>query len=213
MAQYSQVEKLPWVEHHSFQGQALLPASAYCIMALDAARAFVDGPASMVELHDLKILSGINIDRESEGVEVLFTLTILSQKKGEDGDSIIEATVTLASCPVLDLEIASMRLNMTGNLTIHLGAPTSDILPPRIAPKSEALDLPPESFYQMMEETGLVYTGPFRALTSIRRRYNYCSATLRRRHPEDTTALSVSPATLDSCFQSAFLTYASPGDK
>ncbi|KAI0376249.1 beta-ketoacyl synthase domain-containing protein [Hypomontagnella monticulosa] len=204
-------EKLPWVEHHSFQGQALLPASAYCVMALDAAKA-LNEPASMVELHKLEILSGINIDRESEGVETLFTLAIHSPKKGRDGESIIEARVTLASCPVIDLETTSMRLNMTGYLTIHLGAPTSDTLPPRITSQSEALTLPPESFYRMMEETGLAYTGPFRALTSIQRRYNYCSTTLRRRHPEDTTALSISPATLDTCLQSAFLTYASPGD-
>ncbi|KAI8957622.1 ketoacyl-synt-domain-containing protein [Daldinia sp. FL1419] len=190
-------EKLSWTGHHSFQGHALLPASAYCIMALDAARAIIkDRPASIVELQDLRILSGISIERESS--------------KDGNTSSIIEAGFSLASCPADGT--TTMRLNMVGNLQIHLGEATLDALPSRRASQSETFSVTPESFYKMMAQTGLVYTGPFKALTSIRRRYNYCSATLKRCHEEDTTALPMSPATLDSCFQSAFLTYASPGD-
>ncbi|KAI1104800.1 beta-ketoacyl synthase domain-containing protein [Jackrogersella minutella] len=205
------LEKLPWVEHHSFQGQALLPASGYCIMALDAARSLLnDRPASLVELQDLQILSGINVDRESIGTEVLFTLAVVPQTGSHDVNSTIKAEFTMTSCPADGT--TAMRMNMMGHLKIHLGDPTRDALPPRRASESEAFDATPESFYKMMEETGLAYTGPFRALSSIRRRYDFCSATLKRWHPEDTTTLQISPATLDSCFQSAFLTYAFPGD-
>lgn len=206
------LEKIPWIEHHSFQGHALFPASGYCVMALDAARYLLDGrPASLVELYDLEILSGMNVDRDSVGTEVLSTLAVIPSKKGDDADSIIETRFTLTSCPADGT--ATMRLNMTGNIRIHLEEPTMDALPPRNVSRSESFDVTPESFYKMMEEMGLTYTGPFRALTSIRRRYNYCSATLNRWHPEDTTSLQVSPATLDSCFQSAFLAYTSPGDR
>ncbi|KAI0834000.1 beta-ketoacyl synthase domain-containing protein [Hypoxylon sp. FL0890] len=205
------LEKIHWVEHHSFQGHALFPASGYCVMALDAARYVLNGrPASLVELHDIQILSGMNFDRDSAGTEVLSTLAVLPSKEN-DANSIIEARFTLTSCPADGT--TAMRLNMTTNVRIHLGEPTLDALPPRIASRSEAFEISPVSFYNMMEETGLSYTGPFRALTSIRRRYNYCSATLDRWHPEDDTTLQVSPATLDSCFQSAFLTYTSPGDR
>src|SRR3569833_1651573 len=38
-----QLATIPWLEHHKFQGQVLLPASAYCVMALDAARVLLDG--------------------------------------------------------------------------------------------------------------------------------------------------------------------------
>lgn len=96
---------------------------------------------------------------------------------------------------------------MTGTIKIHLDEPALDALPPRSPSESECLDTTPESFYHMMEQIGLTYTGPFRALASAKRRYNYCSGTLKRWHPEDTTALRISPATLDSCFQSAFLTF------
>lgn len=76
----------------------------------------------------------------------------------------------------------------------------------------ETMPAEPNAFYEMMDGTGLKYTGPFKALTAIERRYRYCSTTLARRHPDDTTTMDFSPATLDSCFQSAFLSYAYPGD-
>ncbi|KAI1764827.1 beta-ketoacyl synthase domain-containing protein [Hypoxylon sp. FL1150] len=197
--------KLPWLEHHSFQGHALLPASAYCVMAFDAARTILNGKsASLIELQDLQIMSGISVE-EFIGVETLFTLAV--QKRG---DTTIEAGVTLASCPADGT--TTMRLNMTGSIKIHLGDAGLDILPPRSPSKSECLSAAPESFYLVMEKLGLTYTGPFRALESIKRRYNYSTGTLKRRHSEDTTTLRISPATLDACFQSAFLTYSSPGD-
>ncbi|KAI1204501.1 beta-ketoacyl synthase domain-containing protein [Annulohypoxylon truncatum] len=206
------LDKLPWVEHHSFQGHALLPASAYCIMALDAARCLLkEESASLVELQDVQILSGINIERDSIGTEILFTLAVLPQSNGYDKNLIVEADFTLASCPADGTTV--MRKNMMGRLIIHLGEPTLDALPPRCPSESETFPATPESFYKTMEETGLAYTGPFHALNSIQRRYNYCSATLKRWHPEDSTTLQISPATLDSCFQSAFLTYTFPGDK
>ncbi|KAI1452678.1 beta-ketoacyl synthase domain-containing protein [Annulohypoxylon moriforme] len=206
------LDKLPWVEHHSFQGNALLPASAYCIMTLDAARSLLKvESASLVELQDVQIMSGINVERDSMGTEILFTLTVLPQTGGYGGNPAIEADFTLASCPADGT--TAMRKNMMGRLKIYLGEPTLDILPPRSASESETFPVAPESFYKMMEGTGLVYTGPFHALKSIQRRYNYCSATLKRRHAEDSTTLQISPATLDSCFQSAFLTYTFPGDK
>ncbi|XDG02743.1 hypothetical protein ABKA04_002358 [Annulohypoxylon sp. FPYF3050] len=206
------LDKLPWVEHHSFQGHALLPASAYCVMALDAARYLLGKKsASLIELQDIHIISGINIERDSIGTEVLFSLNTRPRSGGSDDDSVIEANFALASCPADGTTV--MRKNMTGHLKIYLGEPTSDALPTRYPYGSETFLASPESFYKMMEETGLTYTGPFHALTSIRRRYNFCSATLKRWHPEDSTTLQISPATLDSCFQSAFLTYAFPGDK
>lgn len=181
-------------------------------MALDAARTIIkDRPASLVELHDLQILSGINIERDSAGVEVMFTLNILPQSKGGSTNSTVEANFSLVSCPADGT--TTMRLNMVGHLKIYLGEPTLGALPSRCASESEAFSATPESFYKMMAQIGLAYTGPFKALESIQRRYNYCSATLKRHHAEDTTTLPISPATLDSCFQSAFLTYAFPGDR
>ncbi|KAI0424582.1 hypothetical protein F5Y09DRAFT_353266 [Xylaria sp. FL1042] len=202
------LEKIPWLRHHQFQGQALLPASAYCVMALDAARCYLAGrPASLVELRDIEIYSGIAIDRDSVGVETLFSLNMSTDDKDA---STIDGTFALYSCPADGT--TKMKKDASGSLHIVLGEPSSGILPPRRQPLSETLSADPEAFYEMMNRTGLLYTGPFKALTTIQRRYRYCCATLGRFHPDETTKLGVSPATLDACFQSAFLTYAFPGD-
>lgn len=206
------LDKVPWLEHHKFQGQALVPASAYCVMALDAARVLFKGQqASLIQLQDLDIISGISIEPGSQGTEILFSLHVLSQPKEFGSQSIIKAAFTLTSCPADGT--VTMKKNMSGNLEIILGEPSVDALPPREPCMSETLPASTDAFYKMMDATELIYSGPFRSLENIERRYRYATTTLRRFHPEDTTNLAVSPATLDSCFQSAFLSYAFPGDR
>ncbi|KAI1750390.1 hypothetical protein F4782DRAFT_548678 [Xylaria castorea] len=206
------LDQIPWLAGHKFQNQALLPASAYCIMALDAARYLLAGrPASLVELHDVDIFSGIAIDQDSPGVETIFSLRTLSSDKTS---STINATFDLCSCPANTSANSTdnIKKHASGSMRIVLGKPSMNALPRRQPPLSETLPADPEAFYKMMKATGLEYTGPFKALTSVRRHYEYCCATLSRLHTDETTTLKISPATLDACFQSAFLSYAAPGD-
>jgi acyl transferase domain-containing protein len=201
------LEKLPWVKHHSFQGQALLPASGYLVMALDAARAALSGRhASIVELRNLRFPSGIILEPHGPGVEILFNLTI-----EQETQHTIEASFTMTS--VVATGSSDMKKNFSGSLSITLEEPSAGALPRRPCERAETLHASPDGFYQMMTETGLVYTSPFKALKTVERRYNFSSGTLNKYHPEDTTALSISPATLDGCLQTAFLTISSPGDK
>ncbi|KAK3948740.1 hypothetical protein QBC32DRAFT_380299 [Pseudoneurospora amorphoporcata] len=200
--------KLPWAQGHKFQGQALLPASAYCIMVLDAARALLgDRPASVVELRDLKFMAGITLEPESPGVETLFSLVVSNYPKDA---STIEALFTLTSAPA-DGTI-DMKLNFSGKLHIVLGEKSPKALTHRPAQRAETLSAQPEAFYKMMAGTGLDYNGPFKGLTAIERRYKFSSGNVKRFHADDETGLDISPATLDSCLQTAFLTVSSPGD-
>ncbi|KAI0454220.1 hypothetical protein F5B21DRAFT_514821 [Xylaria acuta] len=206
------LDQIPWLAGHKFQNQALLPASAYCVMALDVARYLLAGrPASLVELRDVDIFSGIAIDHDSPGVETVFCLRISPSDKSSPT---IDATFDLCSCPA-DTGANSthnMKKHASGSMRIVLGKPSMSALPHRQPPLSETLPADPEAFYKMMEAIGLEYTGPFKALTSVRRHYEYCCATLSRLHADETTTLQISPATLDACFQPAFLSYAAPGD-
>lgn len=200
------LDKVPWVKHHSFQGQALLPASAYLVMALDAARTALAGRrASVVELRNLKFMSGIILEPNTPGVEVLFNLTIES-----DAEGMVEASFTLTSS--MADGSTDMKKNFSGKLTITVGQPSVDALPARPKDRAETLHDNPIAFYDMMSRTGLVYTSPFKALQTLERRYNFSSGTLKKYHDEDTTSLSISPATLDSCLQTAFVTISSSGD-
>jgi hypothetical protein len=200
------LEKLEWVKHHSFQGQALLPASAYLVMALDAARVALSGrSATLVELQDLQFPSGIVLEPDTNGVEVLFSLTI----ENETEES-IEASISLTSTVVNDR--TDMKKNFSGRLMITIGSPSTAALPSRATLRAETLPASPEAFYAMIAGTGLEYTGPFKGLETLERRYNFSSGTLRKLHLQDSTNLPISPATLDSCLQTAFVTISSPGD-
>ncbi|KAI0545370.1 hypothetical protein F4679DRAFT_599733 [Xylaria curta] len=206
------LDQIPWLAGHRFQNQALLPASAYCVMALDAARYLIAGrPASLVELRDVDIFSGIAIDQDSPGVETVFCLRFSPSDKDS---STIDATFDLCSCPANTSagSTDNMKRNATGSMRIVLGKPSMSALPRRQPPLSETLPADPEAFYKMMTAAGLDYTGPFKALTTVNRRYEYCCATLSRLHADETTKLKISPATLDACFHTAFLAYAAPGD-
>jgi len=208
------LEKVPWIEGHKFQGQALLPASAYCVMAFDAAQVVLgDRSASLIELQHLHFLSGITLEHGTQGIELLFSLSILPPPRERQPHSTIEATFTLTSTAVTSDGTASMRKNFEGRLRIVLGDPSRDALPPRQISRVETLAVDPEAFYRMMSGIGLDYSGPFKAIEAMDRRYNFSSATLKRFHGEDTTTLGTSPARLDVCLQPAYATFASPGDK
>ncbi|TLD03748.1 uncharacterized protein PgNI_11768 [Pyricularia grisea] len=205
------LETVPWIEHHRFQGQALLPASAYCVMALDAARVLLKGrSATIIELENLEFLSGMTVEAGNYGVETLFTLTVLPPSKEQQDESIITATFTLTSAYADGS--SPMRMNFRGNMTIILGNPDVDALPFKSALQPETTPVSPEGFYSMMKDLDLEYTGPFKGIKTIDRRYNFASTTLLKSHPQDTTKLAVSPATLDTCFQACFSAFASPGD-
>ncbi|KAB5585722.1 putative polyketide synthase [Coniochaeta sp. 2T2.1] len=206
------LDKLPWISGHDFQGQALLPASGYCVMARDAAKVVLAGrAASLIELEDLEFPSGITVDPESQGVETLFALSILPSTRENRLHSTIDATFVLTSAPADGS--STMKKNFSGKLRIVLEQPSPYALPHRAKWHAEALEVSTGGFYKMMADTGLKYAGPFKGLQTMERRFDFASTTLQKLHPEDTTSLSLSPATLDTCLQTCFATYSSPGDK
>lgn len=213
------LENLSWLEGHKFQGQPLLPASAYCIMALDAAREMLDEIghiAALVELQDLEFLNGITVEPESMGVETLFTLSMTAPGKETDNDiSTLEANFTLTSVTVKSSGFSQMRMNFSGKMRIVLEGSRFHCLPARqqSRPRSETFSANLDTFYYMMKNIGLEYTGPFMGLGTINRSLDFAAATLKARHVLDTTTLPLSPATLDSCFQATFATFSSPGDR
>ena len=205
-------DKLPWTQGHKFQGQALLPASAYCIMAFDAARVLANHhKTSIIEIRDSAFDNGIAIESDSPGVEVLSSLKVSRSGKQNSSQSVIEAQFTITSTPA-DGSI-KMKLNFSARIRILPGKATAEALPSRQADRAETLPVRPSEFYRMMLNSGLDYSGPFKGLVSLERRLNFASGSVKKLHSEDSTQLSISPATLDSCLQSCFVSYASPGDK
>ncbi|CAN8104139.1 unnamed protein product [Discula destructiva] len=213
------IEDLPWLVGHKFQGQALLPASAYCSMAFDAAKVVMQShpeAPTVVELLDLELLSGITVEPDSLGVEILFNLSLPDMASSNGGvTDTITADFTLTSVPLKShgVDGSTMTKNFQGKMRIEFLTESSPMPLRPMGPRAETMPVKIDDFYQTMDGIGLNYTGPFRGLKSLDRRLNYATATLDTPHPLDTTELSVSPALLDSCFQVTFATFSSPGDK
>ena len=201
---------IPWLKHHRFQGQIIVPAAAYCVMALDAARIMAAARTlTMVELQDINIHNGITMPDDSPGVEVLFTMTSQSPENSpqiladfllefasvEGGDRRMRKAASGRILLDLQRDLASDNFNHPGtNLPEGLSAVDTD------------------EFYSSIKDTGLAYTGPFRAMASMKRRLGFATARLDKPHAEDPGTLSVRPTMLDSSLQLAFVAFAAPHD-
>jgi hypothetical protein len=87
-----------------------------------------------------------------------------------------------------------------------------DTLPRRSSQQKQLNEVNIDEFYDSIQEIGLMYSKPFHALRSLKRRMNFAVAQLEKPHPEDTSRLRTRPALLDACFQTAFAAFAAPGD-
>ncbi|RHZ63238.1 uncharacterized protein CDV56_108187 [Aspergillus thermomutatus] len=201
-------DSLPWLRDHRFQGQIIVPAAAYCVMAVDAALAMA-APGSfvrLVEVHDLRIQAGISMGDDSQGVETLFSLARTVHSK----TSVWTASFTLDWAPVDNT--LPMKTAVTGTVWVEMGDSSADVLPKRTGGHLDLHAVNTDEFYSSMQDIGLAYTGPFRALTSLKRRLDTAHGVLLKPHEEDLSTLAIRPALLDASFQTAFAAFAAPGD-
>ncbi|KAH2023248.1 Nonribosomal peptide synthetase 14 [Aspergillus fumigatus] len=203
------MEELPWLRDHCVQGQIIVPAATYSVMALEAAKVLCRGKhVQSIELSDVAILRPIVLDEASDGTETLFSVRsdLDSNKKHEHE---IHAQFTLSAGAMDDRHL---RTAATGHIRITLAAEAPSSFPN--GPRPTELDLLPTSvdrFYASMDEIGLSYSGPFRAMTSMKRRLNVASATVAVDRDLAGT-IPVHPTWLDACFQTFLAAFAAPRD-
>lgn len=203
------MEELPWLRDHCVQGQIIVPAATYSVMALEAAKVLCRGKhVQSIELSDVAILRPIVLDEASDGTETLFSVRsdLDSNKKHEHE---IHAQFTLSAGAMDDRHL---RTAATGHIRITLAAEAPSSFPN--GPRPTELDLLPTSvdrFYASMDEIGLSYSGQFRAMTSMKRRLNVASATVAVDRDLAGT-IPVHPTWLDACFQTFLAAFAAPRD-
>lgn len=208
------INELPWLRDHSIQNQIIVPGATYCVMALEAAKVLCRGKnVRSIELNDVAILRPIVLDKASDGTETLFS--VRSDLDSNKNKNEIQAQFSLSAGTV---EEQHLRTAATGNICITLADSDVDADSPSTlfpARSTQAhLDLIPtnvERFYTSMKAIGLTYEGPFKAITSIKRRLNTASATVAidRGLVENTP---IHPTWLDACFQTFLAAIASPLD-
>lgn len=208
------VSEIAWLEGHQLQGIAVFPASGYVSMALEACRVLAgDGPVQLLELHDLSISRAITFEEGDEsGVETLVTLTAIEHHANQT----VTANFSVYSNHVGNALDHDLGLVARASVRIILGTPDPAALPRSNAATDDynMVEIDPDRVYATFYELGYGYTGPFRGMSSTKRKLNHASAFVDSYaySDDESTFYLVHPSTLDVAIQSAMLAYSSPGD-
>ncbi|KAL2830329.1 hypothetical protein BDW59DRAFT_158657 [Aspergillus cavernicola] len=201
------LEEVPWIGDHRFQGQALVPTSAFCSMAVDAslklAAGFAHPLTDSIELHDLTIHNAVSIPDGSQGVEIITFIHRL-----DIGDDPLEAEFTVLFGP----PDGSKPLKKAASARVILlhKDPTDSAAPIQAREKSlDSVDIP--QFYQSIGKMGLQYTGSFTNLEKIQRKWHRASA-LFNKQIANIKPLTLDPLLVEGCIQTAYAAFSAPGD-
>ncbi|KAI0172766.1 lovastatin nonaketide synthase [Hypoxylon sp. FL1284] len=204
-----------WSNILKLQGIMVLPAAAYVAMAIEACRKVAgDKSVQLFELSDLSIPKAITFEAEdTSGVEILVTLTAIKHHQDENvtADFSIHAVPNVSTGSDHDLELVA-----SAAVSILLGDPATGVLPcTSVSEDYNMSEVDPDRVYASFEKLGYGYTGPFRGLSSTKRRLNQASALVDTYSysKDEATFYLVHPSMLDVAFQSSMLAYSSPGDE
>jgi hybrid polyketide synthase/nonribosomal peptide synthetase ACE1 len=203
---YLHPREISWLAHHQVQGQMVFPAAGYISVAVEAVmQKYGLGAVQLIDFHDIVIGQALVLD-ENRGVETIFGLSI----DQVEGDSV---SASFACHSDANKGSPSMSLHASAKLKISLGDPKEDVLPKRAETQGSFLDLEADRFYKTVLELGFGYTGPFQALSGLRRKMDEASGLIAvPKRDENDQSLIIHPASLDGAIQSIMLSYCFPGD-
>ncbi|KAJ5247638.1 hypothetical protein N7468_002621 [Penicillium chermesinum] len=198
--------ELPWLKHHQVQGQIVFPAAGYISAAVEIIlEEYGLGSIQLIEFNDTIIGQALLLD-EAAGVEVIFTLKIT-----ETIQRTVKGVYNCYSAP--KKTGTPMLLHASAQVSISLGPPTNDILPAQDDTNEIPLAVDPKRFYDSVSDLGFGYTGPFHALSDLRRRMDEATGKIAvPLHAEYGAPLLIHPAPLDAALQAIMLAYSFPGD-
>ena len=198
--------EIPWLKDHQIQGQPVFPGAGYISTALEAIKESMNGAKiSTIEIRDFVIAQAMMIE-DDHAVEILVSLTNIRRSDKE-----LSAHFAFFSQEGKDS--ADMAENASCDISVLLGEANSAALPPRPATDNQIFELDENRFYNAVSRLGYGYTGPFRALSGLKRKLNVATGFIMV--PETTATfgkLLVHPAELDAAIQSMILAYCYPGD-
>jgi hybrid polyketide synthase/nonribosomal peptide synthetase ACE1 len=203
-------KEVPWISGHKIQGQTIFPGAGYVSMALEAAQIMgEEGDIQLLEVDNLVIGRAITFNDDHTGVEITFSLSNVTRTGKENG--IITADFFVAS--PLSKTDSNLSPVASGRVIVTMGKSSNAALPPRSPIPAHLIDVDVDRFYESLFNVGYDYTGPFRALSNLKRRLNFSTGLVGRpasRGKGD--GLLVHPALLDPAIQALLAGYSSPGD-
>jgi len=202
-------KEIPWLSSHALQGQTVFPGTGYIALAMEASMKIANGrPVQSIELCDLQIIKAIAIN-DTAGTEILITMTNICEQQGSE----FLICADFISYSPQSKDLGKMVVNARGRVRISLGEPSADLLPPRSLPVFGMSEVDIDLFYAVMGDLGYGYAGPFKGMSTLRRRLGTSSGTIVR-PPIDVEEepLLFHPGMLDTSLQGMFAAFSSPGD-
>lgn len=207
-------KEISWLDGHRLQSLTVFPAAGYVAMALEASRVLAgDEAVTLFELYHLGIPKAMTFEEGQDlGVETLVSLTGIQHHS----DNTITAEFACYFIPVIGSgSDQDMQLSASGNVKIALGAPDFATIPSMHVAAHNLTSVDADRFYDTIAELGYDYSGPFKTLSSAKRRLNH-SSVLVDSYSYDENSVSeylVHPTMLDVAFQASMLAYSAPGDQ
>ena len=198
--------EVPWLKDHQVQSQPVYPGAGYVATALEAIQESLhDAAISVIEIRDLVIGQALIIE-DDHPVEILVSLTNIQRT-----DADYHAHFAFFSQESKDS--ANMVENASCDIQVQLGELDAEALPSRSENDNQIFDLEESRFYNAVSHLGYGYTGPFRALSGLKRKLDVATGYIAVPEPTPTFGkLLVHPAELDGAIQSMILAFCYPGD-
>lgn len=186
------LETVPWIKDHTIQGQAVVAAMWYLVMALEAATfAANQAPVEIMEVKNFRIDKALPMD-QGIVVETLFSLTM------SKAESRIQATFSCSAGPLYGA--GRLEPVFSGEITVDLcnsiyenqeDELTRNDTPPGWIPLSTC------NFYDYLKVIGYGYERRFRGLETLSKRGTKAKSTAFN----PSSQWLVHPATLDLALQ------------
>ncbi|KAJ3496488.1 hypothetical protein NLG97_g2618 [Lecanicillium saksenae] len=215
--QILKLDEISWLQGHKIQGEYLFPAMGYVTMAYEAAVRLVPATQTLklMELRKIDIFRAINLNPNSSGTEILFTMNINAQS-----DSTISGRWACYSAPAdvergYGLADAPPQANAHAEGVVHLvlGTPKCGVLPQRTKYGLPLSKIGVDDLYDNLAAIGYEYTNHFRA-SAVLRRLNYATIGFSPswKGSEILSRADMNPAALDTALHGLLAAYSYPGD-
>ncbi|KAI1819734.1 PKS-NRPS hybrid [Xylaria intraflava] len=205
--------EIDWLDGHQVQRQTVFPCAGYVSACVEASMKIRrDASVQSIELQNFVVGQAVAFNDDS-GIETLVVLDSIKESE-EQGSKVVSAKFAFYSSS--NNEVLDMTSHASCDVRVKYGDSAANLLPPKPQEHDEdaMLDVESDRFYNVLEQLGFGYSGPFRALTGLKRKLG--KATGHIQNPESgqlsRKPLLIHPATLDAGIQSIMLAYCYPGD-
>ncbi|EGX87724.1 Beta-ketoacyl synthase [Cordyceps militaris CM01] len=209
-------EEIPWLTGHQIQGQTLVPAAMFLIMAAEAATIAAGSlglQVRLIELHDSTIHRALALD-DDKSTETLFYLSGVEVTSSPNEGSILSATY---HCDAATSKSSSRLTSIaSGKVQLFVGGDASRTLPNSALGSGQLNEIDVDTFYDNLRTIGYNYNGAFRSIASLQRTTNWANGTIAAPTSTDPATspswVPLHPAVLDVSFQAVFAALSYPGD-